>query len=802
MRISYKIGFGFGAVLVIMAAVGLIGWVGLGTYVTGVSKQGEVTSLADEVIIASSHVSSYRIHKDFSSLDKAAVELDKAISHSTGLIEDNAFSERKEQIESVQISIENYKNGLSDFTTIEIENKKRLDEMLALTARLEEAAINIRDIQFAQYNEVAEVLKSAEQQKEARLKLAERSDDLIRTTLTARQQEAMFRLTGESIHADEANKAIKGMFMASLGMKKLAKGTSGEKAVADVFPVVTAYRKGFAELMEALEDKAPTSQIEGDLNKVSDAIQGMTGSIAKNEREAYTKVSEETDVASKRVDTAFNAQRNAMQMVADIRFLRLSEVSYLETKEQQFADDVSKTLKSLFLTALRMKRILNDSAPEQAEMVNKMALDSQGYRKAFIETSEAIQQQIAAENEMEAAQKSVIDIINTFKTEQHTELLGQKDLSTSLISAGAVGGVIIGIFLAFFIGRSISVPIVNMGEVMQRLSNNDLDVDIPGNDRKDEIGEMAKSVQVFKDNAIAVAKIAGEKEQRDKEAEEEKRQIMSALAQDFEKSVGGVIESVATSSEEMHTSAQAMSKMASETSARSTTVATAAEEAASNVNNVAAATEELSASIDEISRQVSQSAGIASDAVNDANQANIKVQSLKEAAERIGEVVGLITDIAEQTNLLALNATIEAARAGDAGKGFAVVASEVKNLAGQTSKATEEISSQINEIQRATNESVESIEGISRTIAQINEVSTAISAAVEEQGAATQEIARNVEQASSGTQDVTSNISSVNTATQETGKAADNALAVSSELMEQSKNLRQQVAQFLKQIST
>ncbi|NQV98257.1 MAG: HAMP domain-containing protein [Rhodospirillales bacterium] len=798
MRISSKIALGFATVLVIMAAVGVIGWAGLGAYVSGVSVQERVTSLSEHVASVTNQVSKFRIYKNMTDLDEAANGLAETSAEASELIEDPAFADSKEQIEAVQQSIENYAGGLSSFKAIELANQSRLKNMLEQTAKLENLAIDIRDAQSKKFKIVSTILKSAERQQKEGLDLAQRADGLIRNTLTARREEAMFMLTAQPEHAEGATTAIKQMFMSGLGMRKLSKGTNGEEAVNQVFGVVNNYRKSFAELLEALEANADTTNINKQLSEVSDSIQELTNAIVENERGAYTAATERANTASKQADVVFNAQRIALEMVAEIRGLRLSEARFLATQDKQFESKVKDTLQSLLVTAASMKRLLVGTP--QVEMINNMGSAIINYREAFAEIVEAVAEQSMIETEMQTAQDSVSSLISTFESQQQTELLSQKDLSTMLISVGAVGGVILGLFLAFFIGRSISKPIVSMVTAMNRLSENELDIEIPGKDRTDEIGEMAKSVQVFKENAQKVERLASENAAKEKQAETEKRQMMTNLATEFEKNVGGVIDAVSTATEKMHSSAKTMSKSATDSSEKSTSVAAAAEEASSNVNNVAAATEELSASITEISRQVMQSAEIAKKASDDAELTNSKVEGLKQTALRIGEVVGMITDIAEQTNLLALNATIEAARAGDAGKGFAVVATEVKNLAGQTAKATEEISSQISQIQAATNESADSIKGIVDTINKINVVASSISEAVEEQGKATQEIAHNIEQAAAGARDVTSNISSVNQSAQETGDAADIALSVSDELAAHSSKLRHQVDQFLAQI--
>ena len=279
--------------------------------------------------------------------------------------------------------------------------------------------------------------------------------------------------------------------------------------------------------------------------------------------------------------------------------------------------------------------------------------------------------------------------------------------------------------------------------------------------------------------------------------QEEKHATMNKMADDFQSSVGGIVETVASASTQMQSTARSMSATAEETSCQSTAVAAAAEQASANVQTVASATEELSSSISEIGRQVSQSSQIAARAVKDAKHTDTQIQGLAEAASKIGEVVSIITDIADQTNLLALNATIEAARAGDAGKGFAVVASEVKNLANQTAKATEEIGAQIGSIQSATEDAVSAIQGIGKTIGEIDEIATTIASAVEEQGAATKEIARNVEQAAVGTEDVTTNIGGVNQAANETGAASSQVLSAAGELSEQAESLRTEVEKFL-----
>ncbi|OHC76410.1 MAG: hypothetical protein A3G18_03600 [Rhodospirillales bacterium RIFCSPLOWO2_12_FULL_58_28] len=354
--------------------------------------------------------------------------------------------------------------------------------------------------------------------------------------------------------------------------------------------------------------------------------------------------------------------------------------------------------------------------------------------------------------------------------------------------------------IGLFFARSISNPIGAMTGAMGELAGGNLEVNIPSQDKTDEIGEMAAAVQVFKDNAIRVKEMEAKQVEMERRAAEEKKALMMKMADDFDSRVGGVVESVSSASTEMQSSSQAMAATAEQTTRQATAVAAASEEASTNVQTVAAAAEELSSSISEISRQVSQSSEIAGRAVNDAKKTDAEIQGLAAAAQKIGEVVALITDIADQTNLLALNATIEAARAGDAGKGFAVVASEVKNLANQTAKATEEIGSQIGDIQSATDRAVTAIKGIVKTISDIDEIAAAISAAVEEQGAATQEIARNVEQAAAGTNEVSSNIAGVTQAANETGQAASQIQEASSELSRQSETLKGEVAKFLAQI--
>jgi methyl-accepting chemotaxis protein len=354
--------------------------------------------------------------------------------------------------------------------------------------------------------------------------------------------------------------------------------------------------------------------------------------------------------------------------------------------------------------------------------------------------------------------------------------------------------------IGLVIARSLSRPVVAMTGAMHRLAAGDTKAEIRGAERADEIGTMAKAVAVFRTNMIEAERLRHAQEETKRNAEAERKAAMAKLADGFEASVKGVVEAVSSMAGEMRSSAQSLSATAEETSRQSTAVAAASEEASTNVQTVAAASEELSSSIGEIGRQVTQSAKIAGQAVHEASQTNQSVQSLAEAAQKIGEVVKLINDIAGQTNLLALNATIEAARAGEAGKGFAVVASEVKNLATQTAKATEDITAQIGAIQGATEQSVSAIGGIGKTIAEINEIATAIASAVEEQGAATQEIARNVQQAAKGTGEVSENIAGVTKAASETGAAANMVLSAAEQLSGQSVELRRQVESFLKQV--
>ncbi|QDW41880.1 HAMP domain-containing protein [Bradyrhizobium sp. KBS0727] len=369
----------------------------------------------------------------------------------------------------------------------------------------------------------------------------------------------------------------------------------------------------------------------------------------------------------------------------------------------------------------------------------------------------------------------------------------------NLVMTVIVIGSLIASMVFSFLG--IARPMTRLNGALGEMAGGNLDVVIPGANRGDEIGDLAKTVVVIRENAEQKARDEAEaKIRQDRIAAEQRKTDMIRLADDFEGAVGEIVETVSSASTELEASAGTLTSTAERAQQLTTMVAAASEEASTNVQSVASATEEMASSVNEISRQVQESARMASEAVGQARATNDRVSELSKAASRIGDVVELINTIAEQTNLLALNATIEAARAGEAGRGFAVVASEVKALAEQTSKATGEIGQQITGIQAATQDSVAAIKEISGTIERLSEISSTIAAAVEEQGAATQEISRNVQQAAQGTQQVSSNITDVQRGATETGSASTQVLSAAQSLSGDSNRLKLEVGKFLSSV--
>ncbi|WP_448204763.1 HAMP domain-containing methyl-accepting chemotaxis protein [Azospirillum sp. sgz302134] len=498
-------------------------------------------------------------------------------------------------------------------------------------------------------------------------------------------------------------------------------------------------------------------------------------------------------------DMAQTGQQTVMQarLYATVMMVRQDE------EAAQQADQYFKELQSL----MRALDALSGDTPYRAEY-DTVATGTERYYDSFKRARELSRQISQTVNQsMKAAgdsiSRNIAEIKDSAIADEHAikaDAEATLESSEQLMIVLTVGGLVVGMLLAWVIGSGISTPVIGMTEAMKRIAGGDLSAPVPSLGRRDEVGEMADTLEVFKRGMVEAERLRAEQEEAKRRAEEARKQDMNRLADEFESQVEGVVQHVASASAEMTSTASTMSAAADQAKRQATTVAAAAEQASVNVQTVAAAAGQLRESIREIGRQIARSTETTQAAVLKAEHTNGIVGSLAQAAQKIGDVVALINDIAGQTNLLALNATIEAARAGEAGKGFAVVASEVKSLANQTGKATEEIAQQISAVQDATRQAVEAIRDITDTITSVNETSSSIASAVEEQQAATGEISRNVEEAARGTQEVASNIVGVSDAAHEAASAAEQVLTEASELSRQSDLLDKEVVAFIAKV--
>lgn len=374
-----------------------------------------------------------------------------------------------------------------------------------------------------------------------------------------------------------------------------------------------------------------------------------------------------------------------------------------------------------------------------------------------------------------------------------------QDLAELEVMGVVVVAFILSLAISIFTGRAITAPISRITLVIKEIASGHSNTDITDQDRKDEVGAIAEALGIMKEGLIEREEMRAKQDAEEQERSKRAQRIEASIAR-FEDMIGQSMTELNSMAANLNDTANEMTLAAGETNTQSDQVSSAASLASTNVNTVAAATEQLSASIGEITRKVSDASQISSSAVAETERTNMQMQALAQSAEKIGEIVTLIRDIAEQTNLLALNATIEAARAGDAGKGFAVVASEVKSLANQSAQATEDISTQVQEIQQSSSAAVEAINRVTSLISNLSESSTMIAGAVEEQSAATSEISRNVQDAATGTDEVTSSIAHVNQATVKTSAAAENVTGTASRMNDSVSALRSQVDAFLAEV--